>query len=184
MSAMASANAAAADACPLPATPRVERALRRDAPTIAALLRDSAPETIPVPVESVAREIGRFRVIREGGQAVATAALQPVGDTRFELRAVSVSKSCGGRGLGTRIVRAMQAEARRLGRRLVCMTMSPGFFEKLGFERVPLEAVPPKAARRDIPANRERVAMSWQPDPNGASNEGSLHGGEHVPHSA
>ncbi len=94
----------------------------------------------------------------------ATAALHPVNGSRVELRSVAVGDGFGGRGYGTQLVRALQDEAVRAGREMVCATVSPAFFERLGFERAPLAVVPAKPDRLRWPAERTRVAMSWMPD--------------------
>ena len=143
--------------------PRVQPATGEDAEHIASLTHQRAPETIPVSADQVGESIDRYRVVREAGRVVAAAALHPVGANRLELRSVAVADGCGGRGLGTHVVGALQDEALRRRRRLVCVTMSPGFFARLGFERAPMSLVPPKPERRRWPVEAERVAMSWHP---------------------
>lgn len=144
--------------------PAVTTAAESDVDQIVDVVRQRAPETIPVTPAEVRRGMDRFRVIREDGRVIATAMLQPVaGGRRLELRSVAVADGQGGRGLGSRIVRALQQEADRRGRRLVCVTTSPGFFERLGFEREPLDLVPAKPERRRWPVEGRRVAMSWRP---------------------
>lgn len=144
--------------------PPVTRATASDVDQIVGVVRQRAPETIPVTSAQVRRGLDRYRVIRENGRVIATATLQPVADgRRLELRSVAVADGHGGRGLGTHIVRALQDEARRRGRRVVCVTTSPGFFERLGFEEAPLSLVPPKPERRRWPIDGRRVAMSWRP---------------------
>lgn len=143
--------------------PMVLPATEEDADQIARLLERLAPETLPVPAPVIRRNIARFRVIREGGRVVAAAALKPLGRTRVELRSVAVDPDCGGRGLGTLLVTTLQREARWDGCRLQCVTLNPGFFERLGFDRIPLEEVPPKPARAEHPTPRPRIAMQWDP---------------------
>jgi len=145
--------------------PDVTPACESDVDEIVDVVRQRAPETIPVTPVEVRRRLDRFRVIREDGRVIATAMLQPVADSRrLELRSVAVADGHGGRGLGSRIVRALQQEADRRGRRVVCVTTSPGFFERLGFERAPLDLVPVKPERRRWPVEGRRVAMSWRPE--------------------
>lgn len=143
------------------AVPRVSPAATADAPAIAALLERLAPDTLPVPEGDIRRRIHRFRVIREKGRVVAVAALAPLDAHRLELRSVAVDPDSGGRGLGTLLVASMQREARRRGCRLQCVTLNPGFFERMGFVRIPLDRVPPKPARDRHPTSRPRVAMEW-----------------------
>jgi amino-acid N-acetyltransferase len=140
----------------------VETARVGDADAIAGLLEAQAPATLPVPAHQILRRIRRYRVIRQDGRLVACAALMPLGSDRYEMRSVAVDPDTGGQGLGTRLVSALQREASFRGRRLVCVTLQPGFFERLGFEAVPLDEIPPKAARADHPVDQPRVAMEWR----------------------
>jgi N-acetylglutamate synthase-like GNAT family acetyltransferase len=139
----------------------VSRAATGDAPAIVDLLERLAPDTLPVPEPEVRRRIHRFRVIREGDRVVAVAALAPLDRHRLELRSVAVDPDSGGRGLGTLLVARLQREAQRRGRRLQCVTLNPGFFERMGFVRIPLDRIPPKPARNQHPTSRPRVAMEW-----------------------
>ena len=142
--------------------PMVATARRGDAYAIAELLDAQAPATLPVPADEIRRRIRSYRVIRQDGRVVACAARMPLGSDRFEMRSVAVDPDAGGQGLGTKLVAALQREASFRGRRLVCVTLQPGFFERLGFEAVPLDEIPPKAARADHPVDRPRVAMEWR----------------------
>jgi amino-acid N-acetyltransferase len=144
--------------------PHVAAASDDDVREIEALLAERAPETLPVSADRIRERLDRYHVIRDGGRVAATAALHPVDDGRFELRSVAVGDGFGGRGYGTQLVRALQHEAAHAGRELVCATMSPDFFDRLGFERASLTVVPDKPDRRRWPAERPRVAMSWTPD--------------------
>ncbi len=156
--------------------PAVAPAGERDVDEIVAVVRQRAPETIPVTAVDVRRRLDRFRVIREDGRVIATAMLQPVaGSPRLELRSVAVADGHGGRGLGSRLVRALQEEAHRHGRRVVCVTTSPGFFERLGFERAPLDLVPVKPERRRWPVEGRRVAMSWRPQTDDRRRDDHVH---------
>lgn len=135
-----------------------------DAGAIAELLERRAPETIPVPAERVREAIDNYLVIRAAGRIQATAALFPVeDDDRLELRSVAVNPDFSGHGLGTRIVGAIQREARLRGTDLVCVTTSPAFFARFGFEPVSSETVPPKPEREDLPTEEDPVTMAWKP---------------------
>lgn len=141
--------------------PRVVSARREDAAAIAVLLERLAPETLPVPAAEIAASIDRYRVIRLGDRLAAVAALMPLGAGRLELRSLAVDPDCGGRGLGTAMVATLQLEALLAGCRLRCVTLNPEFFERLGFECIPMEWVPPKPAREEHPVERPRFALEW-----------------------
>lgn len=143
----------------------VERVNSSDAAAIAELLRKLAPATLPVSERTIRSRIDRYRAIRQGGEIVACAALMPLDHNHLELRSLAVDPACGGSGLGTQLVSALQWEALRQGRHLRCVTVHPAFFERMGFTRIPLQRVPAKSARDDCPAERPRIAMEWRPDP-------------------
>lgn len=142
--------------------PIVHTAAAEDAPAIAALLRDRAPETIPVPEQEIREVVETYRIIRTPRLVVASASLRPLDAERFELRSVAVADAFTGHGLGEHLVRNTQLEAELLDARLLCVTTSPSFFERLGFEETDLSELPPKPERESCPAPRPRVAMCWQ----------------------
>jgi N-acetylglutamate synthase-like GNAT family acetyltransferase len=150
--------------------PLVEPATESDVPAIAALLRRS-PGTVTVPPGRLAASLHRYRVIRQAGRTVATAALQPASGDRLELRSVAVDDEFGGLGLGSYLVRAMQYEAWMRGRRLLCVTTSPGFFARLGFTRAPQLAVRARRVGRRRPDGAGRVVMTWRPSDSGERTE-------------
>jgi N-acetylglutamate synthase-like GNAT family acetyltransferase len=118
-------------------------AVPADIPTIASLLRNSAPGCIPLSAETICRHLHRFAVFRWGGQVVATASIRPLEDGRLELRSVAVHEDFGGMGLATRLVRWAIDQARRLSKALFCVTRERAFFEKLGFAPVATAQTPP-----------------------------------------
>jgi N-acetylglutamate synthase-like GNAT family acetyltransferase len=133
-----------------------------DVPRIARLLRLSAPETIPVDPERLHEQWRSFHVVRAPGYGiVATAAVFPIEDGRCELRSVAVDGDWRGHGLGARLVRRAMVRALAAGRQLVCVTLKPEFFERLGFFEVPLETLPDKPQRGEAVDGRRRVAMAW-----------------------
>jgi len=151
---------------PVPRPGVVVSAVPDDAPEIARLVRRCGPETIPVSEEHVRRHATRFWTLRlPGAGIVATGALLPAGPGRAELRSVAVSPDWRGLGLGRRLVRAVMEIARREGRRVLCVTLEPRFFRRLGFRRVPLASLPAKPEREDVVEGRPRVAMAWEPAP-------------------
>jgi len=86
-----------------------------------------------------------FRVVQVGSAIVGCGALQIVDPTLAEIRSVAVDPARQGQGLGGRIVRALIADARRLGLpRVFCLTRRLGFFANLGFVAVPKERYPHK----------------------------------------
>jgi len=154
-----------ASATEIPARPGVVMsATPDDATEIVRLVRACGPETIPVSESHVRRNASRFWTLRlPGAGIVATGALIPAGPGRAELRSVAVSPDWRGLGLGRRIVGAVLEIARREGRRVLCITLEPRFFSRLGFRRVPLATLPAKPERPAVVDGRPRVALAWVP---------------------
>ena len=162
-------NPTAGDPVPL-AAPRlpaaagvsVGPALRRDAAAIALLLRDAAPDTVPVPQEEIARRIGEYEVVRHPCFGVVGAvAVRKHDEERCEIRSLVVAPGWGSCGLGQFLVRRTIYRALAMNCWLGCITLRPTFFERLGFVPVPLDSLPPKANRDETIVGRRRVAMAW-----------------------
>jgi amino-acid N-acetyltransferase len=87
-----------------------------------------------------------FRVAVDGnGRLIACGALQFVNDGLAEIRSVAVDPAWRGSGVGSRIVRALLSDARRIGiARVFCLTRRLAFFGRLGFVPVPMERFPEK----------------------------------------
>jgi N-acetylglutamate synthase-like GNAT family acetyltransferase len=100
-----------------------------------------------------------FRIVSpaSGEEVLAFGALRRYSARLAEIRSLVVQEGARGRGLGRRLVGHLVDEARRQGlARVFVLTRAPGLFERLGFERVPREALPEKVyldcslcARRD-----------------------------------
>ena len=86
-----------------------------------------------------------FVVAEQKGKVVGCGALAIQWDDLAEIKSLVVTDACQGRGVGRRLVRACLAEARRLGiGRVFALTMTPAFFEGIGFGQVPRESLPHK----------------------------------------
>jgi amino-acid N-acetyltransferase len=139
---------------------RVEPAGPADAYGIAALLRRCAPETVVVPEREIRRHCSRYVVVRDEELGiVASAAVHELSPGVSELRSLAVDPRSRGRGLGPGLVRRIARVMQRRGYRLLCVTLRPRFFERFGFRRIPLDAIPRKGNRPAIVAGRPRVAM-------------------------
>ena len=79
------------------------------------------------------------------GRVVGCCALTIIWADLAEVRSLAVDESQRGKGIGRTLVEWTVDEARRLGiRKIMSLTYEQRFFEKLGFEVVPKEALPLK----------------------------------------
>jgi amino-acid N-acetyltransferase len=87
-----------------------------------------------------------FRLAVDGsGRLIGSGALQLVSETLAEIRSLAVDPAWRGAGLGSRIVRVLLDDARRLGvERVFCLTRRTDFFAHLGFAVAPMERYPDK----------------------------------------
>ncbi|AQT68841.1 Amino-acid acetyltransferase [Anaerohalosphaera lusitana] len=86
-----------------------------------------------------------FSVAEEDGRVVGCCALSVVWEGLCEVKSLAVDNSCMGKGLGRKLVEAQIEKASELGlEKIFTLTLEPGFFEKLGFERVDRMSLPMK----------------------------------------
>ena len=87
-----------------------------------------------------------FRVAVDGErQLIGCGALQLVNEGLAEIRSLAVDPACRGSGIGSRIVRELVSDARRLGMvRVFCLTRRIDFFARHGFIAVSMERFPEK----------------------------------------
>jgi amino-acid N-acetyltransferase len=86
-----------------------------------------------------------FVCAEDGGEVVGSAAVHLMWEDLAEVRSLAVREDRMGRGVGTKLVEACISEAIVLGiTRVFALTYKPGFFEKLGFQRVDKSELPHK----------------------------------------
>ena len=86
-----------------------------------------------------------FGVCEVDGDVMGCTALTIIWADLAEVRSLAVDESQRGKGIGRTLVEWTVDEARRLGiRKIMSLTYEQRFFEKLGFEVVPKEALPLK----------------------------------------
>jgi len=86
-----------------------------------------------------------FVVAEHAGAVVGCAGLSIEWDNLAEVKSLVVNRPQQHHGIGTRLVRACLAEARRLGiSKVFALTMAPEFFDRQGFGRVTRESLPHK----------------------------------------
>jgi GNAT superfamily N-acetyltransferase len=134
-----------------PETVGVEPLASDDAQALIAALNAELTEQYPNPADrffglseqEVAGGKGAFVVARHGGRPVGCGAVRSLTAEIAELKRMYVAPEARGRGLGARLVAALEEEARRLGvRRLVLETgdrqlAAIALYTRAGFARIP-----------------------------------------------
>ncbi len=129
---------------------RVRRARAEDVPAIARLIAHYAREGLLLPRTEVeiAAGIARFYVLEEEERVLGCVALEAYAPDLAEARSLAVDPGVRGGGLGSRLVRAALAAARRQKiARVFAVTHAPGFFARHGFAAAPRAALPEKLER-------------------------------------
>ena len=86
-----------------------------------------------------------FFVYEENGTVLGCCAVEPVWRDLAELKSLAVAEEHRGRGIGSDLAEAAEAEARWLNiAQLFALTRSVGFFERRGYRVVPRETLPHK----------------------------------------
>ena len=95
--------------------------------------------------DAVYENLRDFFVVRENEALLGCVALHIVWSDLAEVKSLAVAEEAQSRGLGSVLVEATVAEARRLGlERVFALTYRPAFFERLGFEQCDVMTLPRK----------------------------------------
>ncbi|MFN8581571.1 MAG: GNAT family N-acetyltransferase [Gemmatimonadaceae bacterium] len=134
----------------LSATHAVRAASPADAGYIHALISWFAGRALlPRTLDEVLVHIDSYVVcVDRHDRVCACAALIEYSPSLGEVAAVAVSPDAQGRGLGSLVVRGVEALARQRGiEELFAVSEAAGFFESLGYRRAALDRYPEKVAR-------------------------------------
>lgn len=129
---------------------RARRARPQDVAGIHRLVAHYAAEGLLLPrsEEEIRAHVARFLVLIEQEKLLGCVALEPYGAELAEIRSLAVDPEIRGRGLGTRLLRAALAAARRRKiARVFAVTHTPEFFGRQGFTTSSRWAIPEKLAR-------------------------------------
>jgi GNAT superfamily N-acetyltransferase len=111
---------------------------------LSALYPEPGANHFQLDAEEVTEDRGTFLVVYRGATAVGCGALRLLDAERAELKRMYVSPLVRGKGIGRRLVAALEAEARALGvRRLVLETgvrqaAALALYRVTGFQPIPL----------------------------------------------
>ena len=126
----------------------VRKARPADVDAIAALVSGFAADGLMLPrtPDEVALALDDYVVAAdERGRVLACGALREYSPSVAEVSSIAVLREAQGRGLGRRVVEAVEQLARRRGYRDVFLiTVSPGFFTALGYAAVDCARYPEK----------------------------------------
>ena len=122
----------------------VRPAMLGDAAGIYDLIKSYPDELIARPVSNIVQNIDRFVICEEGSRLVGCAAWSILPEVGYpdrasvELQSVAVDRSRCHSGIGGRLVAAVIERIRPFKpAQVIVLTVSPGFFRKLGFSEVP-----------------------------------------------
>jgi len=125
----------------------VAKARIGDVPAVVALVGRYARrgEVLPRPPENVYETLREWVVAKQDGELIGCGSLVILWADLAEIRSLVVVPEVQGVGVGRQIVCGLLAEAGRLEvPHVFALTRKPGFFAKLGFDRVARESLPRK----------------------------------------
>lgn len=136
-------------------TARTEPALSRDAPVLAALVNYYAALNVMLfrDEQSIRDSIDRWVVAakyadsgeQSGRRVIGGASLMHLTKELAEVRSLVIAQESQQQGLGQALVKEIARQGRQLGYQQLCaLTLSPGFFARLGFRQVDMATISPK----------------------------------------
>ena len=129
----------------------IRGARRADAEAIVTLVNGYAAEGIMLPrtVDSVVNTLDDFVVaVNRRGNLLGCGALKEYSPSLAEVSSLAIERAAHGTGLGKRIVRQVEALARKRGiEEIFALTLTPAFFESAGYALADRAAYPEKIRR-------------------------------------
>ncbi|QTX05549.1 amino-acid N-acetyltransferase [Agromyces archimandritae] len=139
----------------------VRRARTSDVPAIRAIVDPLVDRRILLGKEWVELygAVQEFRVAEAGGALVGFGALHVIWEDLGEVRTLAVADAWLGRGVGHRLLTALEEDARELGlSRLFCLTFETGFFGRHGFADMGAETVDPEVYAEIVRSSDDGIA--------------------------
>ncbi len=153
----------------------IRKAELRDVPEIYRLINPYAAEHVLLPrtLTDLYENVWEVTVAERDGQLLGCGALKFYNQEIAEIRSLCVDTALKANGIGRTITESLVEEARRFGLKLVfALTVTPGFFEKLGFRETPRERFPTKVWRDclgcPLYTDCNEVAVSLEMSPSSA----------------
>jgi len=125
----------------------VEKARIKDVTQMHKLINYFAErdEMLPRPLSEIYENIRDYFVVRQGKRVIACAALHVVWSDLAEIKSVAVAEESQEQRIGSQLLESCLNEAKELDIPTVfCLTYTPAFFEKLGFQHIDKMELPQK----------------------------------------
>jgi len=111
---------------------------------------------LPRAKETLRQQIDTFVVAEVDGNVVGCGALTRLGADLVEVRSLGLNPEYKGQGIGKKIVRLLEAQAREMGvPKIMALTYEVAFFERCGYTVVPKEIFPEKVWRDCIHCKKQ-----------------------------
>jgi len=126
---------------------KLRKARIADVEEMMVLINSNAEEGLMLPRSRnmLYEHIREFLLAEEEAQLVGVASLHILWSDLAEIRALAVSSEYKRKGIGTKIVKALEEEAKELGvTKLFALTYQPEFFKYCGYEEVSKDQMPQK----------------------------------------
>lgn len=139
-----------------PASNLANRLLRRYYDELASRFPDGfdLERTVAAPTAELSFPLGAFLVARLDGDPVGCGAVRKLDDSTAEIKRMWIDPAARGRGVGKRLLAALENTARDLGCRIVCLDTSAHLTEAIALYR--------SASYHEVPAyNDNPYAAHW-----------------------
>ncbi|AFM42094.1 acetyltransferase, N-acetylglutamate synthase [Desulfosporosinus acidiphilus SJ4] len=126
---------------------KLRKAKIADVEEMMSLINNNAEQGLMLPRSRnmLFENIREFMLAEEDGKLIGVASLHILWSDLAEIRALAVSDNHRRQGIGTKIVKAIEEEAKELGcSRLFALTYQPEFFKFCGYEEVSKDQMPQK----------------------------------------
>ncbi len=131
---------------------KIEKAKVSDVKFIYKLINKFAKKNLMLPrvLNDIYERLQEFFVLRMGQKVIGCAALHLTWtgkdeEVLAEVRSLAIEENFQNRGLGSKLVKAIEKEAKELGvKKIFALTFVPEFFKKLGYEVIERETLPHK----------------------------------------
>ncbi len=126
---------------------KVRSAKISDAKAICSLINYYAEQDLMLfrSMVDIYENLRSFTVAELDGRVVGCCALQIIWADLAEIKSLAVEEAQAGKGIGKMLLDLAIEQARELGvQRVFALTLAPSYFEKMGFERIEMDALPMK----------------------------------------